>query len=95
MTRTILTMPIKGTRKTVIGVMQVINKRNGEPFNDGDEKLMRSFLTIAGPLIEGSQMYQMNAKRSGSELSGDSAAGARATIAAPAIHEEEEEEGDS
>lgn len=58
---TVLCMPIFGAKKLdggepdTIGVIQLINKvddADDDVFNEYDEEIMQSFLTMAGPIIE-------------------------------------------
>ncbi len=58
-TRTILCMPIFGAKPDFkrVGVIQVINKKEG-PFTEDDEQLLKSFFNIAGPLLESCTMFQ-------------------------------------
>lgn len=102
-TKTILCMPIRAAGK-VVGVCQVINKRDGV-FDAEDEEVMGAFLSIAGPIIQSSQLFQtMNsapkADEAANELTGamDPMKPARAKHSARALpdmleaDEEEEEE---
>lgn len=69
-TKTMLCVPIPGNDKTVIGVMQVINKLDAEVFDDEDEKLLSIMLGIAGPLLEMSNLrtqLKTKTKRGGDE----------------------------
>lgn len=70
-TRTILCMPLKGADGNVIAVIQLINKATGV-FTEEDEEMMNSFLTIAAPILETSQLFQSrgNKDESGSEFEG-------------------------
>jgi signal transduction protein with GAF and PtsI domain len=63
-TKAILCMPIKADDQ-VIGVLQLINKTNssassggnGGVFTTDDEDVMMIFLSIAGPILAGSNLY--------------------------------------
>lgn len=55
-TRSILCMPIKAG-KEVVGVIQLLNKDEG-PFDEEDEEVMGSFLSIAGPILKSSNLFQ-------------------------------------
>ena len=69
-TRSILCMPIKAG-KEVVGVIQLLNKDIG-PFDLEDEEVMGSFLSIAGPIIKGSNLFQTGAgKKSKGDDSGE------------------------
>lgn len=57
-TKAILCMPIKCDDQ-VIGVLQLINKTSGSGvFLTDDEDVMSIFLSIAGPLLAASKLYQ-------------------------------------
>ncbi len=56
-TRTILCVPIKPPGGEVIGVMQLINKRNG-PFMGSDELLLQAFGAQSAIALENAQLYQ-------------------------------------
>jgi adenylate cyclase len=98
-TKTILCMPLKTRDGTVVGVIQLINKASGV-FDAEDEDLMGSFLAIAAPIIQNSQLWQSRNKKKedeGTEFSGKliRAGSARdAMPAAPIIEEGDEEEGE-
>ena len=49
-TKAMLTMPLMAG-ETVVGVVQLINKKNGGQFTSQDEELLESFLGIAGPIL--------------------------------------------
>jgi transcriptional regulator with GAF, ATPase, and Fis domain len=56
-TKAILCMPIKADDQ-VIGVLQLINKVTGAGvFTTDDEDVMMIFLSIAGPILAGSNLY--------------------------------------
>ena len=56
-TKAILCMPIKADDQ-VIGVLQLINKVSGAGvFSTDDEDVMMIFLSIAGPILAGSNLY--------------------------------------
>lgn len=53
----------RGTsRMPVIGVLQVINKKDGTAFDEADEEVLKMFLAITGPILEKSTMYQQLAR---------------------------------
>ena len=54
-TRSILCMPIKAGTE-VVGVIQLLNKNEG-PFDEEDEEVMSSFLSIAGPILKNSHLF--------------------------------------
>merc|ERR1712046_347846 len=71
-TNTILCMPIRGDAQSgheVIGVIQVINKKMGV-FDEEDENIMDSFLSIAGPILQHSQLFNRSQGADGNEFSG-------------------------
>jgi len=72
-TKSILCMPIKGDEKSnyaIIGVIQVINKKMGV-FDEEDENIMDSFLSIAGPILQSSQLFHRSeSTEDGNEFSG-------------------------
>ncbi len=49
-------------RLPVIGVLQVINKKDGTAFDEADEEVLKMFLAITGPILEKSTMYQQLAR---------------------------------
>jgi putative ABC transport system ATP-binding protein len=51
-TRTILCMPIYDRRKKVFAVAQLLNKENGQPFSQADERKFREFAGQLGVLLE-------------------------------------------
>ena len=59
-------MPIKAG-KEVVGVIQLLNKDTG-PFDAEDEEVMGSFLSIAGPILKSSNLFQSGA---GKKAKGD------------------------
>jgi len=101
-TNTILCMPIRGDAQSgheVIGVIQVINKKMGV-FDEEDENIMDSFLSIAGPILQHSQLFNRSQSTDGNEFSGkglvrkSSAAKQKPEMAIIEDDEEEEEEED-
>jgi len=59
-TKSMLVMPIHSKKSSgdVIGVLQLINKVHGTRFTSEDEDVLRSFLDIAGAILETSQLFQ-------------------------------------
>eukprot|EP01052_Picozoa_sp_SAG31_P039406 SAG31_NODE_5461_length_2523_cov_4.317244_1_plen_59_part_00 len=49
-------MPLKASG-TVVGVLQLINKKSG-PFDEDDEELLESFLSIAASHIKNSSVRE-------------------------------------
>lgn len=62
-TKTILAMVIRGSDKSAIGVVQVINKEDGEPFDAHDIDTLDFFLGIAGPILHHSQLLSTMGKK--------------------------------
>jgi GAF domain-containing protein len=57
-TRAILCMPIRAEGYGVIGVLQLINKESGSyVFTQQDEDVMNIFLSIGGPILAASNLY--------------------------------------
>lgn len=56
-TRSILCVPIR-LKDRVIGAMQLLNKRNGEPFNGQDMQLLTTLSSQAGIAIENARLYR-------------------------------------
>jgi len=101
-TNTILCMPLRGDAASgheVIGVIQVINKKVGV-FDEEDENIMDSFLSIAGPILQHSQLFHRSQGNDGNEFSGkglvrkSSAAKQKPEMAIIEDDEEEEEDED-
>ena len=98
-TRNVLCMPIKDTSGEVIGVLQLINKiKGGDFFTDEDETLVESFLGIAGPILQTSQLFSQQ-KEQLSEFARATSAGVHqhssgemAAQLQPAIEEGDEDE---
>lgn len=82
-TRQILAVPIFGAQRAVIGVLQVINHEDGTPFSADDQELLETLLSIAGPIIERSNVLASFAKRSAAAAGGDSAEGVAALSREP------------
>ncbi len=57
-TRSILCVPLI-SKERVIGVIEAINKRGGNSFNEEEAKLLSSFATQAAIAIENAQLYTM------------------------------------
>ena len=56
-TKTILCMPVKNGSGAVIGVIQLINKLDGE-FGPGDERLLGAFCSQAGVALDNSRLFE-------------------------------------
>src|SRR5262245_14843179 len=61
-TRSILCAPMLNIKKELIGVIEVLNKRNGI-FGEEDEELLRLFAGYAGVAIEGQLLEEENRAR--------------------------------
>jgi signal transduction histidine kinase len=57
-TRSLLTMPMLNTHGKVVGVVQVLNKSDGQAFDKEDEDLLRALTSQAAVSIENSKLYQ-------------------------------------
>ncbi|XP_066931106.1 dual 3',5'-cyclic-AMP and -GMP phosphodiesterase 11-like isoform X3 [Clytia hemisphaerica] len=57
-TRTILCMPIKNSKGDIIGVVQLLNKMDGKPFNPNDENLFEAFAIFCGMAIHNTYIYE-------------------------------------
>lgn len=56
--KSILCMPIRNGQREIIGVSQLINKKNGRPFNKNDEDLFEAFAIFCGLGIHNTLMYE-------------------------------------
>lgn len=56
--KSILCMPIRDGQRQIIGVSQLINKKNGRPFNKNDENLFEAFAIFCGLGIHNTLMYE-------------------------------------
>jgi len=65
-TRSILCVPIAGRRGEVIAVAQLLNKRDGTPFDDADQERLTRFARAIAPVLEGwARMAAAQAQRAG------------------------------
>jgi GAF domain-containing protein len=55
-TRNMLAVPLR-TKEKVIGVVEIINKRDGAGFSDGDVRLATALANQAGTAIENARLY--------------------------------------
>ena len=63
-TKQILCCPILASdKKKVLAVIQLINKNRGEKFTDQDAELLNVFLSIAGGIMEQSQVFTRQKRR--------------------------------
>src|SRR5262249_38081702 len=51
-TRSILAMPIRSRAGTVVGVVQILNKRDQDAFTSADEKTLQNFAPSLGIILE-------------------------------------------
>ena len=51
-TRSILCLPVKNRAGSVFAVAQLLNRKDGRPFDDEDEEKYRSFLDSIGLILE-------------------------------------------
>ncbi|KAH9491526.1 cGMP-specific 3',5'-cyclic phosphodiesterase [Bulinus truncatus] len=56
--KSVLCMPIHNSDRTIIGVTQLINKVNGQPFDENDEHIIEAFSIFTGLGIHNCQMYE-------------------------------------
>jgi adenylate cyclase len=56
-TRSILCMPVKNKKGTIIGVTQVLNKEGG-PFTETDERRLRAFSAQASIALENARLFE-------------------------------------
>lgn len=61
-TKSMLCVPIRNREQKIIGVTQMINKNNGDPFNDIDVELMCAFNVFCGIAITNATLYQRATK---------------------------------
>ena len=57
-THSLLTVPLKTSSSGIIGVVQVLNKADGRPFNEEDEELAEAFAGLAAVAIETNQLFR-------------------------------------
>ncbi|KAK4325067.1 hypothetical protein Pmani_004338, partial [Petrolisthes manimaculis] len=55
--RSMLAMPIRNRNFQIIGVAKIINKLNGQPFDENDEQLFEAFTIFCGLGINNTMMY--------------------------------------
>lgn len=60
--RGILCMPIRNASRKIIGVAQLVNKLNGQPFNMNDINIFEGFAIFSGMGIENTQMFEKAVK---------------------------------
>ena len=57
-TRSLLSLPIYNTRAEIIGVTQMVNKLNGQPFSQWDMKLIQIFNVFCGISLENARLFK-------------------------------------
>ena len=57
-TRSILCTAIRNQKNEIIGVTQMINKKNGQPFNDTDVELIQAFNVFCGIALTNASIYK-------------------------------------
>lgn len=60
--QSILCMPIRNATGKILGVAQLVNKLNKQPFNKNDENLFEAFAIFSGMGIENTQMFEKAVK---------------------------------
>lgn len=61
-TKNILAMPVRNQERKIIGVFQILNKKNGN-FNDEDIELLGGFSSNAAVAIENAQLHEVKEKQ--------------------------------
>ena len=61
-TQSVLCMPLKNKEDHIIGVFQLLNKKDGF-FTDDDEKFIEAFSTFASAAIENARLYQQEKEK--------------------------------
>jgi putative methionine-R-sulfoxide reductase with GAF domain len=56
-TRTLLSVPIYNNRGEIAGVTEMINRRDGSSFDDGDIKMMMAFNVFCGISLDNAKLY--------------------------------------
>ncbi|OHS95423.1 3'5'-cyclic nucleotide phosphodiesterase family protein [Tritrichomonas foetus] len=59
-TKTMVSAPVFNNRKEVIGVIQLLNKRDGKPFSNNDLSYLSLFGQYCGLLIENQKLYDVS-----------------------------------
>jgi HD-GYP domain-containing protein (c-di-GMP phosphodiesterase class II) len=69
-TRSLLTVPLKNSRHHVLGVAQVLNRRDGEPFDQEDQHLLEALASLSGTAIETLQLIDEQQKATEAVITG-------------------------
>jgi len=59
-TKSILAVPLTGKRGKLLGVLEVLNRKDGKPFDRKDEELMKIIAAQASLTIENARLYLEN-----------------------------------
>lgn len=59
-TKTLLSVPVMNNRLEVIAVLQMINRKDGQPFSQTDFNYMKIFSIMFGLLLDNQQMYSVS-----------------------------------
>jgi phosphoserine phosphatase RsbU/P len=62
-TRSILCMPLVNYENAVVGVIQALNKRDGQPFGDYDEQVLSALCANAGVALDNAQLIVRDLER--------------------------------
>ena len=62
-TRAILCMPLRSHREAVVGVIQVLNRTDGQPFDAYDEQVLAALCSQAAVAIDTAQLIQRDRER--------------------------------
>jgi len=69
-TRSILTVPLKNRRGEVLGVAQVLNRIDGNPFDEEDRLVLEALASMAAVAIETVQLYEEQKSATEAVISG-------------------------
>ncbi len=58
LTRSILCSPVKGSSDTILGAIEVLNRKDGTPFNERDVDLLQAFASLAGIALENARIHE-------------------------------------
>jgi adenylate cyclase len=62
-TRSILCIPILNRNQQVVAVVQLINKKNGQPFDQADEHLLQELASSIGVILESCNVFYMTGRK--------------------------------
>lgn len=69
-TRSILSVPLKNRRGEVLGVAQVLNRKDMRPFEEGDRLMLEALASMAAVAIETVQLYEEQKSATEAVISG-------------------------